>query len=738
MSQLDRWIRIAALVPVVVFGVATLVASGGSPCGGLFCPEAPPPPGPVAPMGVFPQRYAFGGDLLPVEVRLADAVRAGQTATFTVSTTFPAGTVGLPGGLTIPAGQSVLRFNVSTTRVGVFLDGRVDVTWTNPDSGVTSGPAPISGGQAATLMPEPTALQLSLAPNPVPGGQPLTLQVSVTPVYPVRLDILLSADSALVQVSPEMVITGNAASGSVQVATGATAAAQTVNVTARLRAQMDVESVQVTATAATVLPSIAMQPQSQTVAVGSNTTFSVVAAGSNLVYQWQKNGTPIPGETDASLNLSNVQTAHAGSYTVVVSNFVGGAAINSITSSAATLTVTTTPPPPPRGWQQVGSDVAQGNEQRMSIAVDNSVASTPTIVAATAVRAAGRVNLLVQRFDAANSSWTLVGNGPLNADTLVSAETFTPAIAIDSGGRISVAWAENGRQMRVKRWEGGVWTILADDLRVDPNASAFGTQIDAPGGNLVVAWLETTGNVQGLGRMVMKRYGPGALTWPGGTVLPAVSNVTALRLSTEAPAGNALLMFVPQDASVASFEGPLRVLRERIAGGWTDVCGALSPPASTSGVSSPNGQLGFGIGSLAFPASSPLAVFNNGQSVFALKCRPGGWTSLDGSAQGEVAAIGPGEALWGLALTPGGNALAWSRARFLTGGGTQFLTQVMVENATSTALAPTGDVFIQDSGSGFGFGLLTTLSFTAAGSPVLSGLLRRNSSVVSQVFRYLP
>jgi hypothetical protein len=30
------------------------------------------------------------------------------------------------------------------------------------------------------------------------------------------------------------------------------------------------------------------------------------------------------------------------------------------------------------------------------------------------------------------------------------------------------------------------------------------------------------------------------------------------------------------------------------------------------------------------------------------------------------------------------------------------------------------------------------LSFTATGSQVLSGLLTRNSSVVSQVFRYLP
>lgn len=390
----------------------------------------------------------------------------------------------------------------------------------------------------------------------------------------------------------------------------------------------------------------------------------------------------------------------------------------------------------PAGWQQVGPDMAQGNEQRMSMAVDYSVASMPTIVTATAVKVAGRVDLLVRRFDATRSSWTLVGTGPLNADTPVSTVTFTPAMAIDSGGRISVAWAENGRQMRVKRWEGGVWTTLADDLRVDPNASAFGPQISTPGGDLVLAWLETTGNVQGLGRMVMKRKGSGAQPWQGGPVLPSQSNVTALRITTYG-LGRALLMFVPQDSSAASFEGPLRVLREGNSGVWTDECGPLVLPANQSGVASPNAGLGFGIG-ISFPTSDTLAVFNNGQAVFALKCRAGRWTSLDGSAQGEVAAAGAGEALWGLAVNQGGNALAWSRARFLTGGGTQFLTQVMVENGSSTALAPYGDVFIQDSASGFGFGGLTTLSFTAAGSPVLAGQLTRDSSVVSQVFRYVP
>jgi hypothetical protein len=97
-----------------------------------------------------------------------------------------------------------------------------------------------------------------------------------------------------------------------------------------------------TVTANVVLPTITTQPQSLSVAPGANASFSVVATGSNLVYQWQKNGAPIAGQTNASLNLANVQALDAASYTVVVSNLVNGSAINGVTSNAATLTVGTT------------------------------------------------------------------------------------------------------------------------------------------------------------------------------------------------------------------------------------------------------------------------------------------------------------------------------------------------------------------------------------------------------------
>jgi hypothetical protein len=84
----------------------------------------------------------------------------------------------------------------------------------------------------------------------------------------------------------------------------------------------------------TTAPAITTQPTSQTVTVGANVTFAVVATGTTPTYQWAKGGTSITGATNASLMLTNVQTADAGNYTVVVSNSAGN-----VTSSVASLTV---------------------------------------------------------------------------------------------------------------------------------------------------------------------------------------------------------------------------------------------------------------------------------------------------------------------------------------------------------------------------------------------------------------
>ncbi|MGI8966457.1 MAG: LamG-like jellyroll fold domain-containing protein, partial [Limisphaerales bacterium] len=85
---------------------------------------------------------------------------------------------------------------------------------------------------------------------------------------------------------------------------------------------------------------IISQPVSQTVTVGANATFSVTANGSSpLSYQWKFNETNvIAGATYASLVLSNVQVAQAGTYSVQVTNALG-----SVLSSNAALTVDPVP-----------------------------------------------------------------------------------------------------------------------------------------------------------------------------------------------------------------------------------------------------------------------------------------------------------------------------------------------------------------------------------------------------------
>ena len=89
-------------------------------------------------------------------------------------------------------------------------------------------------------------------------------------------------------------------------------------------------------------PTLSQQPQSLTVLQGGTATFSVVrnlpGACPITQFQWRFNGTNIGVATrsysGSALVITNVQTTHAGNYSVLVSNDVGTA-----TSSNVTLTV---------------------------------------------------------------------------------------------------------------------------------------------------------------------------------------------------------------------------------------------------------------------------------------------------------------------------------------------------------------------------------------------------------------
>lgn len=84
-----------------------------------------------------------------------------------------------------------------------------------------------------------------------------------------------------------------------------------------------------------VAPVITVQPSNANLAAGGNASFSVTATGTGpLMYQWQRNGVDIPGQTGQTLLLLNVAPPDAGLYGVIVYNQYGYAK-----SIAATLTI---------------------------------------------------------------------------------------------------------------------------------------------------------------------------------------------------------------------------------------------------------------------------------------------------------------------------------------------------------------------------------------------------------------
>lgn len=81
-------------------------------------------------------------------------------------------------------------------------------------------------------------------------------------------------------------------------------------------------------------------PASLTEGVGNTAIFGATVSGLGpFTYQWRHNGTNVPGKTNDTLALTNLQLADAGDYTLVV-GYTGG----SVTSSPAALVVFTPEP----------------------------------------------------------------------------------------------------------------------------------------------------------------------------------------------------------------------------------------------------------------------------------------------------------------------------------------------------------------------------------------------------------
>ena len=87
-----------------------------------------------------------------------------------------------------------------------------------------------------------------------------------------------------------------------------------------------------------IVPAIVNQPDSLSLCVGNDAEFVVEATGDSLFYQWYKDGLLLPGETNDTLNFTNITLAHEGDYTVKVTNTCA-----EVTSANANLNINIAP-----------------------------------------------------------------------------------------------------------------------------------------------------------------------------------------------------------------------------------------------------------------------------------------------------------------------------------------------------------------------------------------------------------
>jgi hypothetical protein len=227
-------------------------------------------------------------------------------------------------------------------RNGTAISGATGASYTTPatalsDSGasftvvVSNAAGSVNSVPATLTVADPTfAPTITQQPQNVAtfSGQTATFSVTATGTAPLsyqwlRNTVEITGATAASYTTPALSVSDNNTSFTVRVSN---AQGSTTSNAAML-----------TVTAASVAPTIATQPQSQTVVAGLTASFSVTATGTSpLSYQWQRNGTAISGATNASYTTPVLAVADSGAvYAVVVSNTVGSAP-----SANATLTVT--------------------------------------------------------------------------------------------------------------------------------------------------------------------------------------------------------------------------------------------------------------------------------------------------------------------------------------------------------------------------------------------------------------
>lgn len=265
--------------------------------------------------GISPQPYAPTFETQPANT----SVYQGYAAQFSASAIgFPAPTyqwrkngVNIPGAISSILNLSDIQFSAA---------GTYDVVAYNSEGRANSRAATLT-----VLTPIPASISRQPASTTVEAGQTTTLSVVAT------------GTALFYQWKKNDLIVPGATSASYTIIRAVAADMGSYSVVVSNRTN-SVESDKAALTVLLpVLTAITKQPGSMSLINADQTaTFSVVATGSDLTYQWKKNGVAIVGATNPNYTVAAATARDMGFYSVVVQ---GGA--DSVESSIAILTVST-------------------------------------------------------------------------------------------------------------------------------------------------------------------------------------------------------------------------------------------------------------------------------------------------------------------------------------------------------------------------------------------------------------